>query len=156
MKQRGSPLNHAAIIGVLVPIVLIIIAVAVVMVIVLLVLYRQKKGKRIDLPGNDKTPEAHIIAQEENRDDGREEKVLFSSYEERPPPYNPKDRAPNSEDLNMENNKEPLVIEPSLYDTRYSLIESDFHLPTDSYLNSKAELVTICEGDESEHAGRVR
>ena len=156
MEQRGSPPNLRAIIGVLVAVVLILISIAVAIVIVFSVIYRWRKSNPTDPPGGEKAPESHIIAQEENGDDGREEKVLFSSHEEQPPPYYAKCGALNLEQLNMTNNKEPVAIEPTLYDNRCSLIESDFHLPADSYLNSAAELVTICEGDESEHAGRNR
>lgn len=173
-QPRSSPNSEAITIGVLVPVVLIIIAVAVILAIVLLI-FIWRRSKYSDPPDNEKAPESRVIAQEENRGGGRGEKVvpgnqtqtgagldpvytqIVTAREEQPPPYFPKSEPPiNSEELNKMNNKERKVVEPTLYDNRSSLVESDFHLPADTNLNSAVELVTICEGDEAAYTSRTR
>ena len=120
---------------------------------------------------NEKAPESHIIAQEVNADDGRGEKVLSSNpttnldrtqevtpQAEQPPPYYATvstEQSRKSIELNRMNNEEPKPTEPSFYDNRGSMIESDFHLPTDTNLNSRPQLVTICEGHEAEQTGSI-
>ena len=167
-EQPRSSANQGAIIGALVPIVVTIIAVAVILALIFVfVIWR--RSKHTGPPDNEKASESHIIAQEENRDDRREEKVVpiqttlertqvLTAQEERPPPYYEKSEAPTSEELNrMNNGEEPksMATEPSSYDNRFSFIESDFHFSADTNLNSTVELVTICEGDETEQNNRI-
>ena len=168
-EQPRSSTNQAVIVGALVPIVVIIIAVAIIIALIFgFVIWRRSKDT--DPHDNEKAPESRIITQEENRDDGRDEKVVpnqitldrtqvLTAQQERPPPYYEKTEAPTSEELNVMNNNEepkPMVTEPSSYDSRFSFIESDFHLSADTNLNSAAQLVTICEGDEAEQNNRIQ
>ena len=162
VEQRRSSLT--IIIGVLVPVVLIIIIIAVVLAIIINAIWRRSRTQDDPLV-NEKAPESHIIAQEVNADNGRGEKVLsnpptnldrtqeVTPQAEQPPPYYATVRTEQprkSIELNRINNEEPKPTEPSFYDNRESLIESDFHLPTDTNLNSRPQLVTICEGHEVE------
>ena len=164
VEQRRSSLT--IIIGVLVPVVLIIILIAVVLAIIMIVHIQRTRSRTQDDPlVNEKAPESHIIAQEVNTDNGRGEKVLsnpptnldrtqeVTPQAEQPPPYYATvstEQPRKSIELNRINNEEPKPTEPSFYDNRESLIESDFHLPTDTNLNSRPQLVTICEGHEVE------
>ena len=144
------------------PVVLIIILIAAVITIVI---WRRSRTQDDDPPVNEKAPESHIIAQEVNRDNGRGEKVLSSPTNldrtqevtpqaEQPPPYYATvdtELPRKSIELNRINNEEPKPTEASYYGNRSSLIESDFHLPTD--LNSTPHLVAIFEDDEQ--TGRI-
>jgi FtsZ-interacting cell division protein ZipA len=158
-------------VGVLVPVVVVFIVIAIILTIIVVIKFWRKRRAHDDV--NEKAPESHIIAQEVNTDDGRGEKVVpnptaalnplevtLTAQEEQPPPYyaSVKHEPPvNPLELNMINNgEEPKPTEPSLYDNRSSLVESDFHLPTDTNLNSKPQLVTICEDDEAQQTGRTR
>ena len=159
------------IIGVLVAVVVIIIIIIPVVFAITIVIRRRNRTQDDPLV-NEKAPESHIIAQEENADNGRGEKVLshpptnldrtqeVTPQAEQPPPYYATvstEQSRKSIELNRMNNEEPKLTEPSFYANRDSLIESDFHLPNTN-LDSRPQLVTICEGNAeavAEQTGRI-
>ena len=146
------------------PVILVIVLIAIVLAIIIVTIWRRSKTQDGVALINERAPESHIIALEVNADNGRGEKILsnpasnldhtqeVTPQAEQPPPYYATvstEQPRKSMELNRIKNEEPNFTELSFYDNRCSLIESDFHLPTDINLNSRPQLVTICEGHES-------